>query len=105
MLNSRQNLAVILLAGVLAACSGSPTKESTGEFIDDSTITTKVKAAFVQDKDVSAIDIKVDTFKGNVQLSGFADKRSEIDKAVQIAGKVPGVKSVRNDITLKSVAQ
>lgn len=102
MRNSKSGLAAILLAMMLAACSGSPTQESTGEFIDDSAITTKVKAAFVQDKTVDATDIKVDTFKGTVQLSGFADDHTEIERAVQIASKVPGVKSVRNDIQLKS---
>lgn len=102
MQNSKSPVAAFLLAITLAACSGSPTQESTGEFIDDSAITTKVKAAFVQDKDVDVTDIKVDTFKGAVQLSGFADDHTKIEKAVQIASRVPGVKSVRNDIRLKS---
>jgi hyperosmotically inducible protein len=98
-------LAVLCLSALLAACGGSPSKESTGEYIDDSVITTKVKSAFVQDKVVDAVDVKVDTFKGNVQLSGFADSQSEIERAAQIAAKVPGVKSVRNDLRLKPAAQ
>jgi len=81
---------------VLAACGGSPTKESTGEFIDDAAITTKVKTAFVEDKAVKAANVKVETFKGTVQLSGFAESGKEIDRAAEIASKVPGVKSVRN---------
>lgn len=85
----------------LAACSGTPTRESTGEYIDDSVITTRVKAAFVDDKTVNALDIKVVTFKGNVQLSGFANSPQEIDRAVQIARNVKGVTSVKNDIRLK----
>jgi osmotically-inducible protein OsmY len=85
----------------IAACGGGPAKESTGEYIDDSTITTKVKAAFVSDKAVDAMDVKVETFKGTVQLSGFADSSAEIERATQIAAKVAGVKAVRNDIRLK----
>lgn len=79
----------------------SPTKESTGEYIDDAVITAKIKAAFVEDKDVNALEVKVGTFKGNVQLSGFADDRTEIERAVQIAREVPGVKSVQNDMLIK----
>lgn len=99
--NIISRLAAVLLVATLAACGGSPTRESTGEYIDDTAITTKVKAAFVQDKLVSAGDIKVETFKGSVQLSGFADSPAEIQQAVSVASKVPGVKSVRNDIRLK----
>ncbi|HEX6735805.1 MAG TPA: BON domain-containing protein [Azonexus sp.] len=101
MLKSRSSLAALCLVALVAACGGSPSKESTGEYIDDSVITTKVKSAFVQDKLVDAHEVKVDTFKGNVQLSGFVDSQSEIERAAQIAGKVPGVRSVRNDLRLK----
>lgn len=101
MLTTRHGLAALCLAALLAACSGTPSKESTGEYIDDSVITTRVKSAFVQDKLVDAAEVKVDTFKGHVQLSGVADSQSEIERAAQIALKVPGVKSVRNDLRLK----
>lgn len=101
MLNSKSRFAAVLLAVAVTACGGSPTKESTGQYIDDSTITTKVKAAFVSDKTVDAMDVKVETFKGTVQLSGFADSSAEIERAAQIAAKVAGVKAVRNDIRLK----
>lgn len=97
----KSGLAAVLAAALIGACGGSPTKESTGEYIDDTAITTKVMAAFVKDKEVKATEIKVDTFKGNVQLSGFASNSAEIERAVQLAGQVPGVKSVRNDIRLK----
>jgi osmotically-inducible protein OsmY len=93
---------VFAVIAALTACSGAPTRQSTGEVLDDSVITTKVKAAFVEDKTVSALDIKVDTFKGNVQLSGFADNRQEIQRAGEIAREVRGVESVKNDIRLKS---
>lgn len=97
---ARTTLLFALLTA-LSACSGSPTRESTGEYLDDSVITTKVKAAFVEDKAVNALDIKVVTFKGAVQLSGFANNPQEIDRAVQIARTVKGVTSVKNDIRLK----
>jgi len=93
----------LLLASFLG-CAGSANKESTGEYIDDSAITTKVKSAFVKDPDVKAIDIKVETHKGVVQLSGFANSQHEVSKAVQIARDVPGVRSVRNDIRLKGTS-
>lgn len=98
---SKSGLAALLLAGLLAACGASPSKESTGEYIDDTAITARVKAAFVKDSEVKATNIKVDTFKGTVQLSGFADSRAEIDRAVRTASQVPGVKAVTNDIRLK----
>jgi len=101
MVNSKSRFAALLLAVAVAACGGSPVKESTGEYIDDSTITTKVKAAFVSDKAVDAMNVKVETFKGMVQLSGFADSSAEIERAAQIAAKVAGVKAVRNDIRLR----
>ncbi len=88
------------LAG-LAGCAGSPTKESTGEYFDDSAITTRVKSAFVSDKEVSAMNISVETFKGTVQLSGFAKNATEADKAESIARGVQGVKTVKNDIRVK----
>ena len=87
---------------VLTACGSTPTSASTGQYIDDATITTKVKSDFVLDKTVDAGNIKVDTFKGTVQLSGFAKSQVEINKAVQIARNVKGVQSVKNDILLKT---
>ncbi|MCM2308093.1 MAG: BON domain-containing protein [Sulfuritalea sp.] len=101
-MNAKSTTAAILMTLLLGACGGSPTKESTGEYVDDSVITTKVKSAFIQDKDVKATDIKVETFKGVVQLSGFVASRAEVEKASQVASQVPGVKAVRNDIRLKA---
>lgn len=92
--------AVALLIG-LSGCAGSKTTDSTGEYIDDASITTKVKAKMIADKQVSALDINVETFKGVVYLSGVADNQQEVDKADAIARGVPGVKSVKNDIHLK----
>jgi hypothetical protein len=87
---------------LLTGCAGTATKESTGEVVDDSWITTKVKAAFVEDPVVSALGIKVDTFKGVVQLSGFANNSTEIQRAADIARGIKGVKEVKNDVRLKS---
>lgn len=82
-------------------CASTESKASFGETVDDSVITSKVKALFVEDKQVSALDIKVETFKGIVQLSGFANNSTEASRAVEIARGVGGVKSVKNDIRLK----
>jgi len=100
MLYQRHNLIpfMILIANLLLGCAGTSTQESTGKYLDDSAITAKVKSAFVADKQVSALDIQVSTFKGVVQLSGFASSQQEIDRAVELARKVPGVKTVKNDI-------
>ncbi len=87
---------------LLAACGSTPTRESPGQYVDDSTITTKVKSEFVADKTVDATNIKVETYKGTVQLSGFAKSQAEINRAVQIARNVSGVQSVKNDVLLKS---
>ena len=98
-------LAAVLGIGsplLLSACGSTKTSESTGQYVDDATITTKVKSDFVLDKTVDATNIKVETYKGTVQLSGFAKSQAEINKAVQIARNVGGVQSVKNDILLKS---
>ena len=90
-----------LLAIALAGCAGTPTQESTGELIDDSVITTKVKAELLNDKTVSAMDIKVETFKGRVLLAGYVRSPDERQRAEGIARTVPGVKAVNNKIELK----
>jgi osmotically-inducible protein OsmY len=86
----------------IVGCSSTPTSSSTGEYIDDSTITTKVKAKMVDDPAVSALNIKVETFRGTVQLSGFANNATEVNRAVEIARGTEGVQSVKNDIRLKT---
>src|SRR4051812_31036149 len=96
---------IALCAGGLATlpmgCAGTSTRESTGEYVDDSTITTKVKAQFVKDPVVKAIDVKVETFKGVVSLSGFVNTADEKARAEQVAASVQGVRQVNNNITLK----
>ncbi len=91
-------LIAVLLSGPTAGCAGEGTQRSTGEYLDDGVITTRVKAAFVGDSAVSALGIKVTTLNGVVQLSGYANSELEIDRAVELAKGVPGVKSVKNDI-------
>ena len=93
-------LATSLLVS-LAACAPTPTREGTGEYIDDSMITGKVKAAFAADPTVKATQVQVETFKGTVQLSGFVDSRESAQKAVEIARGVKGVKSVKNDTVIR----
>ena len=90
----------ILLASMLG-CAGTPTKEGTGEYIDDTVITTKVKAAIFDEPSLKSAEINVETFKGTVQLSGFVSSRANIDRAVQVARGVKGVTSVRNDMRVK----
>jgi hyperosmotically inducible protein len=90
----------VLLIG-LAGCAGTRTQDSTGEYIDDASITTKVKSGMVADKEVSALHISVETIKGVVHLTGSADTRQEANKAATIARGVAGVKSVDNDIHVK----
>ena len=85
-----------------SGCAGTATRESTGEYIDDATITTKVKAAFVKDPVVSAMDVKVDTFNSTVQLSGFVDTPEQKTRAEQVARGVSGVTGVANNITVKT---
>lgn len=93
-----------LTAAWTSGCAGTATRESTGEYIDDATITTKVKAAFVKDPVVKALQVNVDTFKSAVQLSGFVDTPEQKARAEQIARGISGVADVKNNITVKSAA-
>jgi osmotically-inducible protein OsmY len=93
--------AVVLASISIVGSAAGPTQESTGQYVDDAAITGKVKTALVRDSDVKARDINVETFKGVVQLSGFANSQTQIDKAVEDARNVQGVQSVKNDLRLK----
>lgn len=97
-------LSLGLIAGTTAlvsGCAATATHESTGQYIDDSTITTKVKAAFAHDDTVHTFDVHVETYQGVVQLSGFVDNPDEKDRAAKLASQVDGVKDVKNNIQLK----
>jgi osmotically-inducible protein OsmY len=77
------------------------TSEGTGGYVDDSVITTKVKAAIFEEPSLKSAEINVETFKGTVQLSGFVSSRADINKAVEVARNVKGVTSVKNDMHVK----
>lgn len=94
-------LIVAIVFGSLIGCGSTRTQESTGQYIDDTTITTKVKAAIFEEPTLKSAEISVETFKGQVQLSGFVRSKDNIDKAVDVAKGVTGVKSVKNDMRLK----
>lgn len=95
----------VLVAAValtaLAGCASTQNRESTGQYIDDTAITTSVKAAIFNDPMLKSAEINVETFKGRVQLSGFVSSRAAIDRAVVVAQGVKGVASVGNDMRLK----
>jgi hyperosmotically inducible periplasmic protein len=97
--------AMLAVTLITAGCASTARQESFGEGVDDTVITTKVKALYVDDKTVSALNVNVETFKGVVQLSGFANDQAEINRAVEIARAVKGVSSVKNDIRLKTSAK
>jgi len=92
-------LAVTLASAV--GCSSTPRTEGTGQYIDDTVITAKVKGALIENDLTKATEINVETFKGVVQLSGFVSSQASANKAVELARSVGGVKGVTNDMRLK----
>jgi hyperosmotically inducible protein len=90
----------IMFATVLG-CASTSKQEGTGEYLDDSVITTKVKAAVFNEPSLKSAEINVETFKGEVQLSGFVGTEADIKKAVEVARSVKGVTSVKNDMRVK----
>lgn len=90
----------VLFVSVLG-CAGTAKQESTSEYVSDSWITTKVKAALVEDPLVKATEVNVETFKGTVQLSGFVSSDAAIRQAVRVTSGIQGVTSVRNDMRVK----
>ena len=94
-------LVLFMLIATFVACASTRTRESTGEYVDDSVITTKVKALLADDDFLKSFQISVETYKGIVQLSGFVNSQQAVDKAGQIARSVQGVKSVKNDLNVK----
>jgi osmotically-inducible protein OsmY len=93
-------LAALALATTLG-CASTSTREGTGEYVDDSVITAKVKTAILAEPGLKSAEINVETFKGAVQLSGFVKEQRDIAAAVVVAKNVHGVKSVKNDMRLK----
>jgi osmotically-inducible protein OsmY len=93
-------LAVAALTGVVG-CASTATQESTGQYVDDTMITGRVKTAILNDASLKSAEINVETFKGVVQLSGFVNSTADIQRAVQLVQGINGVRSVRNDMRLK----
>jgi osmotically-inducible protein OsmY len=90
-----------ILLATLLGCASTAKHEGTGEYIDDSVITAKVKAAIFNEPTLKSAEINVETFKGRVQLGGFVHSQADINKAVEIARRVEGVTTVTNDMRLK----
>lgn len=84
-----------------AGCAVTRGQETVGAYVDDATITTKIKARFVDNKDVDASAISVETLKGTVMLSGFAKNMTEKSMAEKLAREVSGVKQVKNEIAIR----
>lgn len=93
---------VAVALATLIGCASTAKKESTGEYIDDSLITAKVKTAVLNEPSLKSAEINVETFKGVVQLSGFVNSTADIAKAAEVARGVKGVASVKNDMRLKA---
>jgi len=103
-MKSFNRIATLFFAIVLATlmgCASTATQEGTGEYVDDTVITTKVKAEIFNEPSLKSAEINVETFKGVVQLSGFVNSQDDINRAVRVARSVKGVVSVRNDMRLK----
>lgn len=93
--------ATVILAAVMTGCAPTAKTEGTGGYIDDTVITTKVKTQLLADDHLKGTEINVETFKGRVQLSGFASSAADANRAVTITRGVKGVRAVENDISIK----
>jgi osmotically-inducible protein OsmY len=92
---------LLMVIAAFVACDSTSKQESAGEYIDDSVITTKVKSLLAADDFLKSFQISVETYKGTVQLSGSVNSQKVVDKAVEIARSVKGVKFVKNDLIVK----
>ena len=92
---------LLIMIAAFSACASTSKQESTGEYVDDSVITTKVKSLLAADDFLKSFKIGVETYKGTVQLSGFVNSQKAVDKAIEIARSVKGVTSVKNDLIVK----
>ena len=96
-----KSLATIGMLTAFLGCASTQKHESTGQYIDDSVITTKVKEAILEESTLKTLQINVKTYKGEVQLSGFVNSAQVITKAGEVAGRVTGVVAVKNDLSVK----
>jgi osmotically-inducible protein OsmY len=94
-------LVVLMMIVAFMACASTTKQSSTGEYFDDSVITSKIKTQLATDDFLKSFQISVETYQGTVQLSGFVNSQNAVDKAGQIARGVKGVKSVKNDLIVK----
>ena len=94
-------LACLVLVAAFTGCTSTSKQESTGQYIDNSVITSKVKTAIFNDPTLKSLQINVETFKGEVQLSGFVDSAQNVKRAGDVARSVEGVVSVKNDLVVK----
>ena len=94
-------LVLLILIATFTACAATRTHESTGEYIDDSVITTKVKSLLAADDFLKSFQISVEAYQGTVQLSGFVNSQKAVDKAAEIVWGVKGVKSLKNNLIVK----
>jgi len=104
MLKLQRLLKVLVCIGLATAflgCAATPQSESTGGYVDDTVITTKVKAAIFDEPSLKTFQINVKTFKGEVQLSGFVDTAQSVTRAGEVARSIAGVKKVQNDLIVK----
>src|SRR5512145_198933 len=104
MVKRHRILSILICIGLIAVfvgCASTQKREGTGEYIDDSVITTKVKAAILNEPTLKVFQINVETFKGEVQLSGFVDSAQTVAKAGEVARSVQGVVSVKNSLIVK----
>ena len=92
---------LVMFVTIVAACAATPVRESTGEFIDDALITTKIKSQLAGDDIMRAFQISVETFRGIVQLSGFVNSQMDVERADEIATNVNGVRSIKNNLIVK----
>jgi osmotically-inducible protein OsmY len=95
------SLVLLMLITIFVACASTPSHQSTGEYVDDSVITAKVKALLAEDDFLKSFQISVETYQGTVQLSGFVNSQMAVDKAGQITTSVQGVKPIKNDLIVK----
>jgi len=100
-LKNIMNVCLFIAFTSLVGCASTSRQEGTGEYVDDTVITSKVKYAVMSEDTLKSSEINVETYKGVVQLSGFVSSEKEITKAVEVTRTIKGVKSVRNDIHIK----
>ncbi|MDB5823402.1 MAG: transport-associated protein [Herminiimonas sp.] len=103
-MTTTKRIATLLISALLfavAGCASTSKSEGAGEYVDDTVITSKVKAEIFNEPALKSREINVETFKGVTQLSGFVSSQADVNKAVEVASRVRGVKSVRNDMKVK----